>query len=115
MEFFPNYKTNNFDIGFGDFSITTNQDALYVSPGCVCLTNNGLIINLKTVNTNIKIENGNKYEFIIDIKNKKFNILKNDEDFGEYEFNFQNNIFAQASIRNVGNSIKIKTFAKDNE
>lgn len=31
---------------------------------------------------------------------------------GEYKFNFQDNIFAQASIRNIRNAIKIKTFEK---
>ena len=114
LEFLPHYKSDNFDIGFGDFSVTTNQDALYVSPSSVCLTNNGLLINAKAINTNIKLENRKKYVFIIDITNKKFSIYKNGENFGEYEFNFQNNIYAQASIRNVGNSIQIKTYEKDN-
>ena len=48
-------------MGFGDFSITTNNVELYVSTSCVCLTNNGLLINTKTVNTNIKLENRKKY------------------------------------------------------
>ena len=73
------------------------------------------MINKININQNIKIENGKKYEFIIDIKNRKFNLYSNGENIGEYEFNFQDNIFVQASIRNVGNSIKIKTYVKDNE
>ena len=115
LEFLPNYKDNDFNIGFGDFSFTNKVAALYVSQNCVCLTNNGLLINKVNINQNIKIENGKKYEFIIDIKNKKFILYKNGENLGEYEFNFQDNIFAQASIRNVGNSVKIKTYIKNNE
>ena len=115
LEFLPNYKANDFGIGFGDFSVTINNSALYSAQNSVCLKNNGLFINSQNINENIKLENGKKYEFIIDIKNKKFSLFTNDENFGEYEFNFQDNIFAQASIRNVGNSIKIKTYEKDNE
>jgi len=115
LEFLPNYKANDFGIGFGDFSVTINNSALYSAQNSVCLKNNGLFINSQNINENIKLENGKKYEFIIDIKNKKFSLFINDENFGEYEFNFQDNIFAQASIRNVGNSIKIKTYEKDNE
>ena len=115
LEFLPNYKNDDFNIGFGDLSYTNKCSALCVSKNCVCLTNNGLLINKVNVNQNIKIENGTKYVFIIDIKNKKFILYKNGENFGEYEFNFQDNIFAQASIRNVGNSVKIKTYIKDNE
>ena len=115
LEFLPNYKNDDFNIGFGDLSYTNKCSALYASKNCVCLTNNGLLINKVKVNQNIKIENGTKYVFIIDIKNKKFILYKNGENFGEYEFNFQDNIFAQASIRNVGNSVKIKTYIKDND
>ena len=115
IEFLSNYRNDDFNIGFGDFSSTNKCSALYVSQNCVCLTNNGLLINKININQNIKIENGKKYEFIIDIKNRKFNLYSNGENLGEYEFNFQDNIFVQASIRNVGNSIKIKTYVKDNE
>ena len=31
---------------------------------------------------------------------------------GEYNFNFQDNIFAHASMRNIGNSVRIKTYEK---
>ena len=88
---------------------------MYCSQGCICLTNNGLFNNAKNINQNIKLENGKKYEFIVDIKKKKFSLYINGENSGEYEFNFQDNIFAQASIRNVGNSIKIKTYEKYND
>ena len=115
LEFLPNYKANDFGIGFGDFSVTINNSALYSAQNSVCLKNNGLFINSQNINENIKLENGKKYEFIIDIKNKKFSLFTNDENFGEHEFNFEDNVFAQASIRNVGNSIKIKTYEKDNE
>ena len=115
LEFLPNYKDNDFDIGFGDFSKTNNYAALYVAQGSVCLTNKGLLINANIINNNIKIENGKKYEFIIDIINNKFSLFINGENFGEYEFDFQDNIFAQASIRNLGNLIKIKTYEKDDE
>ena len=115
LEFLPNYKDNDFDIGFGDFSKTNNYGALYAAQGSVCLTNKGLLINANIINNNIKIENGKKYEFIIDIKNNKFSLFINGENFGEYEFDFQDNIFAQTSIRNLGNSIKIKSYEKDDE
>ena len=112
LEFSPNYKDNDFNIGFGDFSKASNVGALYVAQDSVCLTDKGLLINKKNVNTKITIENGRNYEFIIDMKKKKFNLYMNDENFGEYEFNFQNNVFVQASIRNIGNSVKIKTYEK---
>ena len=94
LEFLPNYKANDFGIGFGDFSVTINNSALYSAQNSVCLKNNGLFINSQNINENIKLENGKKYEFIIDIKNKKFSLFVNEENIGEYEFNFQENIFA---------------------
>ena len=78
LEFLPNYKANYFGIGFGDFSVTINSPALYIAKNSVCLTSKGLFINSKNINQNIKLQNGKKYEFIIDIKNKKFNLIANE-------------------------------------
>ena len=59
-----------------------------------------------------KIENQKKYEFIIDIPNKIFILNVDGNKEGEYKFNFQDNIYAHASIENISNSIKIKTYEK---
>ena len=44
-----------------------------------------------------------KKNFILNINNIKS---------GEFSFNFENNIYAQASIWKIGNSVKIKTYEK---
>ena len=72
-----------------------------------------MIINKNTINNNIKIENGKKYEFIIDMKNKNFKLNINGINYGEFQFNFQDNVFAQACMRNLGNSVGIKTYEKE--
>ena len=53
LEFLPNYKANDFGIGFGDFSVTINNSALYSAQNSVCLKNNGLFINSQNINENI--------------------------------------------------------------
>ena len=112
LEFEVNYKGGDFDIGFGDFSKTTTHAKLASSTNFVAITKEALIINGNNINNNIKIENGKRYEFIIDMKKKKFNLNINNTEVGEFGFDFQDNIFAQASIRNLGNSVKIKTYEK---
>ena len=112
LEFIVDYKGGDFDIGFADFSFTKNKSRLTVSSNSVTLSNEGLIINKVNINNNLKIEKGKKYEFIIDMKNKKFILNVNEVKSGEYDFDFQNNVFAQAAIRNLDNSIKIKTYEK---
>ena len=112
LKFFANYLKGDFDIGFADFKNSTSCARLKSCIKSVTLTNVGLYIDGKLSNGNIKIENGKKYEFIIDITKKNFilNIDENKE--GEYNFDFQDNIFAHASMRNIGNSVRIKTYEK---
>ena len=64
--FLPNYKDNDFQIGFADSSQSAQNDWLKESFNCVALTNDGLYINGSKKN-NLNLENGKKYEFIIDI------------------------------------------------
>ena len=109
--FLPNYKDNDFQIGFADSSQSAQNDWLKESFNCVALTNDGLYINGSKKN-NLNLENGKKYEFIIDISQKSF-ILNIDEiNAGKFNFNFQDNIYAHAGIRNTGNSVRIKTYEK---
>ena len=63
-------------------------------------------------NGNFKIENGKKYEFIIDIEKQNFILNINKIKVEEFNFNFQDNIFAHAGIRKIGNSVRIKTYEK---
>jgi len=112
LEFIVDYKGGDLDIRFADFSTTKYKSRLTVSNNTVALSNQGLIINQKNINNNLKIENGKKYEFIIDMKNKKFILNVNEVKSGEYDFDFQNNVFAQVAVRNLNNSIKIKTYEK---
>ena len=112
-EFDINYLGGDYEIGFADFSTSTLVYWLNGSDNSVCVSNRGLIINKKNINNNIKIENGKKYEFIIDMKNKNFILNINGNKFGEFQFNFQDNVFAQACMRNLGNSVRIKTYEKE--
>ena len=113
LEFDINYLGGDYEIGFADFSTSTLVYWLNGSDNSVCVSNRGLIINKKNINNNIKIENGKKYEFIIDMKNKNFILNINGNKFGEFQFNFQDNVFAQACLRNLGNSVRIKTYEKE--
>ena len=97
-------------MGFADFNQSKNQPWLNGSFNYVAIRNDGLFINGSKINGNISIENGKKYEFIIDISKKNFVLNIDGNKVGEYKFNFQENIYAHAAIRNLGNSIKIKTY-----
>ena len=69
LEFIPLYiNGNNFDIGFADFKNSTEACRLRDASNGVSLCDEGLYINKSKVNDKIKIENGKKYEFIIDIQ-----------------------------------------------
>ena len=111
LQFIPIYKGGDFEVGFGDLNSTIKCNSLRTADNSVSLSNEGLKINKKKVN-NVKIENTKKYEFIIDISKGFFILNFDDINFGEFKFNFKDNIFVQASMRNLGNAIKIKTFEK---
>ena len=102
---------DDFDIGFADFEASNICCCLQFNHS-VGVTNEGLIINNSNINSNLKIENGKKYEFLIDISQNSFTLNINNEEKGNYNFNFSDNIYAHAAIRNVGNSVSIKTYEK---
>ena len=112
LEFTPKYVSGDFQIGFADFVESKNKDWFYSKFNSVGLTDGGLYINGSMINNNIYIKNGLKIEFIIDISKKSFILNIDGKKEGEYNFNFQDNIFAHASMRNIGNSVRIKTYEK---
>ena len=108
------YKVNythggDFHIGFA----SSSGGSWLKSNDSVAITNEGLFINNININQNLLIENGKKYQFIINISKKYFTININGLNAGEFYFNFQNNIFAQAAIRHIGNSVSIRSYEKD--
>ena len=113
LVFETNYiKGENFQVGFGDFNEATSQCCLKVKFKCVGLTEEGLFIEGNKID-NVSINNNDKkYTFIIDINNKKFSLFVNEIKKGEFNYNFQENIYPLAAIRKIGNSVKIKTYVK---
>ena len=113
LVFETNYiKGENFQVGFGDFNEATFQCWLKVKFKCVGLTEEGLFIEGNKID-NVSINNNDKkYTFIIDINNKKFSLFVNEIKKGEFNYNFQENIYPLAAIRKIGNSVKIKTYEK---
>ena len=112
LEFIVDYsKGGDLDIGFADFTQSDSACWLRGINHCVGLTNNGLYID-KVKKNNFKIENGKKYEFIIDMSKKNFILNINGIKAGEFNFNFEDNIYAHAAIRKVGNSVRIRTYEK---
>ena len=112
MEFTPNYISGDFQIGFADYNESKNKDWFYSKFNSVGLTDGGLYINGSMINKDFYIKNGLKIEFILNIPKKLFILNIDGKKEGEFNFNFQDNIFAHAAIRNIGNSITIKTFEK---
>ena len=113
LVFETNYiNGNNFHVGFGDFSEATSYSWLKQKIKCVGLTEEGLFIEGNKID-NVSINNNDKkYTFIIDINNKKFSLFVNEIKKGEFNYNFQENIYPLAAIRKIGNSVKIKTYEK---
>ena len=113
LVFETNYiKGENFQVGFGDFNEATSQPWLKEKIKCVGLTEEGLFIEGNKID-NVSINNNDKkYTFIIDINNKKFSLFVNEIKKGEFNYNFQENIYPLAAIRKIGNSVKIKTYVK---
>ena len=62
------------------------------------------------MNKNIN-KNNIKIIFIINFKKEKksFEVYKNGEKIGKFSFDLKN-VYALVAIRNIGNSVKIKTF-----
>jgi len=112
LEFTPNYIGGDFQIGFADFVESKNKDWFYSKFNSVGITDGGLYINGSMINNNLYVKNGLKIQFIINIPKKSFILNINGKKEGEFNFNFQDNIFAHAAIRNIGNSVIIKTFEK---
>ena len=113
LVFETNYiNGNNFHVGFGDFNEATSKGWLKEKIKCVGLTEEGLFIEGNKID-NVSINNNDKkYTFIIDINNKKFSLFVNEIKKGEFNYNFQENIYPLAAIRRIGNSVKIKTYEK---
>ena len=113
LVFETNYiNGNNFHVGFGDFSEATSYFWLKEKKKFVGLTEEGLFIEGSKID-NVSINNNDKkYTFIIDINNKKFSLFVNEIKKGEFNYNFQENIYPLAAIRKIGNSVKIKTYEK---
>ena len=113
LEYIVNYMNGgDIDIGFADFSISNSAPWLRKYNNSVALSNEGLFINSSIVSKNLKIQNGKKFEFIIDISKKSFILNVDNIKSGEFTFNFADNIYAQTAIRKIGNSVKIKTYEK---
>ena len=47
------------------------------------------------------------------MKNKNFSLNISGNNLGKFNFNFQDNVFAQACMRSLGNSVKITTYEKE--
>ena len=110
IEYKVNYtKGGDFQIGFA----TSAEESWLKCKDAVAITNEGLFINNVNINPNFLIENGKIYQFIINISKKTFIININELYAGEFNFDFQNNIFAQAAIRHIGNSVSIRSYEKD--
>ena len=107
LVFETNYLNgDNFHVGFGDFNEATSYSWL---KGKIKW---GLFIEGTKID-NISINNiDKKYTFIIDINNKKFSLFVNEIKKGEFNFNFQENIYPLAATKKIGNSVKIKTYEK---
>ena len=113
LEFIPHcQKGGDFFIGFADFNQSKTHSWLKDPFNCVGLSNEGLYINGIKINSKITVQNEKKYEYIIDISNKTFILNIDGINVGEFKFNFQENIYAHARIRKIGNSIIIKTYEK---
>ena len=113
LVFETNYiKGGTFQVGFGEFNEATSHCWLKDKFKCVGLTEKGLFIEGNKID-NVSINNNDKkYTFIIDINNKKFSLFVNEIKKGEFNYNFQENIYPLAAIRKIGNSVKIKTYEK---
>ena len=116
LEFIINYiNEGDFDIGFGDLKIATDCAWLRGCDSCVCITNQGLYISSKKISDISITKYVKKYTFIIDIFNANFILYMDGIKSGEYNHIFQNNnIYPLAAIRNIGNSVYIKTYEKYN-
>ncbi len=111
IEFYINYtKGSDLDVGFGTINLCETKGWLRYEEG-ICICNKGLFINgVNSINNNF-IEKNVKIIFILNFKEKKksFEVYKNEEKIGKFDFDLKN-VYALVAIRNIGNSVKIKTF-----
>ena len=116
LEFTINYiNEGDFDIGFGDLEIANDFAWLRDCDSCVGLTNQGLYISSKKISDISITKNVKKCTFIIDIVNDNFTLYIDGIKSGEFNYFFKkNNIYPLAAIRNIGNSVYIKTYENRN-
>ena len=111
IEFHINYTKGDLDVGFGSINLCQTQGWIRCEEG-ICICNKGLFINgVHSIVNNNFIENNIKIIFILNFKEEKksFEVYKNEEKIGKFSFDLKN-IYALVAIRNIGNSVKIKTF-----
>ena len=110
IQFIIHYPAgNDFQVGFGDPSELTGW---IKENNSVCLTNGGLYLNNKLINSSYIIKDNQKIEFIINLsKNESFFELYIDDVFiNKYNFVINNQIYVLAAIRALKNAVEIKTY-----
>jgi len=105
LDYFINYITGDFDVGFGDERIG-GQCWLRETYG-YGITSNGIYLENKNVNSSINILKCKKVTFIVDLKNYNSKLFLDNKKV--YDFNIKSDYvyYPMIAIRELNNSVKL--------
>ena len=105
LDYYINYISGAFDVGFGDISINTSLNGLAVAK-CYSVCNCGVYTNGKQIESTNYFENTKKISFFIDLINFKYEIFLNDIKKFDFSCDPQFFYYPMVAMGAINNSVK---------
>lgn len=108
LEYIPFYDgKEDFQVGICTEEAFTNKSLL--SENTIGISDKGFIMGNQIVNETLQVEDQKKIIFMIDLKNGKFEFTLGDHKCITWDLNKEETYYPMVAIKNVGNSVSLKS------
>jgi hypothetical protein len=108
LEYIPFYDgKEDFQVGICTEEAFTNKSLL--SENTIGISDKGFIMGNQIVNETLLVEDQKKIIFMIDLKNGKFEFTLGDHKYITWDLNKEETYYPMVAIKNVGNSVSLKS------
>ena len=108
LEYIPFYDgKEDFQVGICTEEAFTNKSLL--SENTIGISDKGFIMGNQIVNETLQVEDQKKIIFMIDLKNGKFEFTLGDHKYITWDLNKEETYYPMVAIKNVGNSVSLKS------
>lgn len=108
LEYIPFYDgKEDFQVGICTEEAFTNKSLL--SENTIGISDKGFIMGNQIVNETLQVEDQKKIIFMIDLKNGKFEFTLGDHKYITWDLNKEETYYPMVAIKNIGNSVSLKS------